>query len=167
MCANSTHGPIRHCSTRIILRAGTCRNVFCTNSRFTFLGSPSPWIPFHMHLDLVQPLYRARSSSKMCAYFLSRTYTALQYAENLRGRPGRRAFCTMSRFTFFGAGSSSKMCANFHSQIYTALPNEQQFTGPSWSVGFLQQLKVYIFGLSFPIDFFSCAHCFGATIVPC
>ena len=71
------HGHIRHCSTWSIWRAGTGRCVFCTNSRFTFLGSPSPYHPFHMHLVLVQPLYRGRSTSQLCANFNSRTYTAL------------------------------------------------------------------------------------------
>ena len=38
-----------------------------------------------MHPALVQPLYRARSTSKVYANFHSRTYTALQYAEHFAG----------------------------------------------------------------------------------
>ena len=123
-CAQtSIHGPILHCSTRSFLRSSRGRWVFCTNSRFAVIGFCSPLLHFHTHPALMQPLYRARSSSKMYA--------------------------------------------NFHSRIYTALPFAQHFAGPSRSVGFPHQFKVYIFRLSFPIDLFSYAPCFGATIVPC
>ena len=74
----SIHGSVRHCSTRSILRAGTGRNVFCANSRFTYFGSLSPLLHFHVHPALVEPLHRARSSFKMCENFHSRTYTSLQ-----------------------------------------------------------------------------------------
>ena len=119
----SIHGSIRRCRTRNTLRARPVRWAFCTNSRFTFFGSPSSYVPYHILPASVQPLYRARRSSKLSTNFHLRTYTALQYAE--------------------------------------------QFAAPSKPVGFLHQLKVYIFRLSFPIASFLYAPCFGGTVAPC
>ena len=66
-CAQvSIGGPIRRCRRRSSLQARTVRYAFCTNARFTFLGSSSPYLPFHLHYALVQPLYRATGSSE-CA----------------------------------------------------------------------------------------------------
>ena len=41
-------------------RSGGC--AFCTNNGFAFSGSPSPYLPFQIHLALVQALYQARGS---------------------------------------------------------------------------------------------------------
>ena len=65
------------------------------------------------------------------------------------------------------ARSSCKICANFHSRTYTALKYAEHFADPSKSSGFLHQLKVCIFMLSFPIASFSYAPCFGGNVAPC
>ena len=54
----SIHGPIQHCRRRSCLEARPCRYAFGTNPNFTFVGSPSSLLPFHMHLSSVQTLYR-------------------------------------------------------------------------------------------------------------
>ena len=58
------HGPIRHCRRRSSFEARPGRSAFCTNPCFTFLGSSSSLLPFHMHYSLVQALYRAVGSSE-------------------------------------------------------------------------------------------------------
>ena len=122
-CAQiSINGTIRSCSPRRNLRSHPGRWAVCTYSRFTFFSSLSPYLPYHIHPASVQPLYRARRSSKMCANFHSRTYTALQHLEH--------------------------------------------FAAPSRSVGFLHQLKVFIFWFYFPLTTSSYSPSFGATFVP-
>ena len=56
--------PTRRCTRRSSLQAHTGRCSFCTTGKFTFLSSPSSKLPFHMHLALVQPFYRANGSSE-------------------------------------------------------------------------------------------------------
>ena len=97
----SIHGSIRHCSTRSILRAGTSRCVFCTNSRFMFLVCPFSQLPFHMHPALVQPLYRAKSNSKMYTNFHSLTYPAFQYAELFAGPSRSVGFLHQQKVNIF------------------------------------------------------------------
>ena len=92
--------PIRHCSTRGSLRARNGRCAFCTNSWFTFLGSPSPWIPFYMHLALVQPLDRARSSSEFAQTSIHGFIQHCSTRGTLWTRSGQWAFSTNSRFIF-------------------------------------------------------------------
>ena len=59
----SVHSDIR-------LEARPVRCAFCTNSRFTFLGSISPQFPFHLHLGFVQTLYRAIGCSEFAQIFI-------------------------------------------------------------------------------------------------
>ena len=103
---NSIHGSIRHCSTRSTLRARPGRCTFCTNLRFTFLGSPFPYLHFHMHLALMQPLYRARSCSEFAQISIHGPIRHCSTRSSFRARPGRCAFCTNSRFTGLGMQNS-------------------------------------------------------------
>ena len=105
-CAQiSTGGPIRRCTRRNSLQAHTGRCAFCTNPRFTFLGSPSSKLPFHMHLALVQPLYRATGSSECAQIFTGSPIRRCTRRSSLQTRTGRSAFCTNARFTFLGSSS--------------------------------------------------------------
>ena len=99
----SVHDPIRRCRRRSSLQARPGRCAFCTNSRFTFLGSPSPLPPFHMHLALVQPLYRARGSPEFAQISIDSVIRRCRRRLCLQARPGRCTFCTNSRFTFLGS----------------------------------------------------------------
>ena len=74
--------PTRRCRIRRNLLARSGRYAFCTNSRFTFISSPSPWLPFHKLVALVQPLYLARNSPAIERKFsLSSLYGDAGYGE--------------------------------------------------------------------------------------
>ena len=93
------HGPIRCGWGRSSLQARPGRRAFCTDSTFRFLRSPSPLLPFHMHLALVQPLYRASGSSKFEQISIHGPIRCGLGRSSLLARPGRCAFCTDSTFT--------------------------------------------------------------------
>ena len=74
----SIHGSMRNCCRRSSLLDRPRQCGFCTNLGFRFTGSPSPFLPFHMHLTFVQTLYLARG---IYADFYSRRYAKLLQAE--------------------------------------------------------------------------------------
>ena len=84
-------------------RPGGC--AFSTNSIFTFLGSPSPLLLFHMHLASVQPLYQATGSSEFARISFDRTIRHCRRRSNVWARPGGCAFSTNSIITFLGSPS--------------------------------------------------------------
>ena len=55
---------MQNCCRPNSLQACTRRCTFCTNLGFTFIGSPSRLLPFHIHLALAQTLYRVRGISE-------------------------------------------------------------------------------------------------------
>ena len=55
---------MRICGRRGSFQARPHRYAVCTVPGFTFSGSLFPYLPLHMHLVLLQPLYRARESRK-------------------------------------------------------------------------------------------------------
>ena len=61
----SIHGAICNCSRggSLLVRHRWC--AFCTDPGFRFSASPSPLLPFHMHLTLVETLYRTRYSPNL------------------------------------------------------------------------------------------------------
>ena len=59
-----------------------------------------------------------------------------------------------------------RIYVNFHYCPYTAHSKSGYFHGPHMFMGFLHPRKNYIFGLSFPIASFWCAHCFCANTGP-
>ena len=66
-CAQiSIDGSKRRCRRRRILHARPGRCAFFTETRFTFPGSAAPQLLFHIHLALLEALYRAKSTSE-CA----------------------------------------------------------------------------------------------------
>ena len=95
-------GPIRNCSRRSTLWARLRRYAFCTDSGITFLGSPFPYLPFHMHFPLVETLYRARGSPE-CAHIRFDCFLRnCSRRSSFRVRPRWYAFCTFPGFTFSG-----------------------------------------------------------------
>ena len=84
-------------------RPGRC--AFCTNTNFTFLGSPSSLLPFHMQHSLVQALHRAICSSEFAQISIHGPIRCWRRLRSLEARSGRCAFCTYSRFTFLGSPS--------------------------------------------------------------
>ena len=97
----SIHGPIRLCKRRNSLEARPGRCTSCTNTSCTFVGSPSSLLPFCMHHLLVQALYRGIGSSKFAQISFHGPIRRCRKRSSLEARPGRCAFCTYSRFTFF------------------------------------------------------------------
>ena len=60
------------------------------------------------------------------------------------------------------------MCVNFHSRNYTALQYTEQFAVPSWPVGCLHLLKVYIFLVLLPVNYliiFTLLRCNHITVL--
>ena len=102
----STGGTTRRCMRRSSLQPRTGRWVFSTSARFTYLGSPSPKLPFHMHLALVQPLYRATGSSECAQISTAGPTRRCTRRSSLQERAGRCSFCTNAGFTFLGTPSS-------------------------------------------------------------
>ena len=76
------------------------RFAFCTKARFAFSDSPSPYLPFHMHLGSVQPLYLATVSSEFAQISIDGHLPRSMKRSSLQARPGRCAYCTSARFTF-------------------------------------------------------------------
>ena len=102
----STGGRIRCCTRRSSLQARSGRCSFCTNARFTFLGSPSPKLPFHTHLALVHPLHRATGSSEYVQISTGGPTRRRTRRSSFQARTGRWAFYTNARFTFLGSPSA-------------------------------------------------------------
>ena len=102
----SIHGPIRRCKKRSSLEARPGRCAFCTYSRFAFLGSTSPSLPFLMHLCLVQTLCREIGSSEFAQIYIPCPTRRCRMRSSLEARPGRCAFCTNKSCTFVGSASS-------------------------------------------------------------
>ena len=100
-CAQiSTCGPIRRCTRRSSLQVRKKRCAFCTIARFPFLGFPYLKLPFHMHLELVQPLYRATGSSECAQISTGKPKRRCTRRSILQARTGRCAFSTDARFQF-------------------------------------------------------------------
>ena len=106
-CAQtSSGGPTRRCTRRSSLQARTGRCSFSTNARFTFSGSPSSKLPFHMYLALVQTLYRATGSNEFAQISTDGPTRRCTRRSSLQARTGRCSFCTNTRFIFLGSPSS-------------------------------------------------------------
>ena len=95
-------GPIRNCSRRSTLWARLRRYAFCTDSGITFLGSPFPYLPFHMHFPLVETLYRARGSPECARICFDCPLRNCSRRSSFRARSRWYAFCTVPGFTFSG-----------------------------------------------------------------
>ena len=94
---------IRRCKRRCGLQARSGRCAFCTNSRLTFIGSPYPYLPFHMHLTLVQASYRATGSPEFAQISIDAVIRRCKRRCGLQARYGRWAFSTNTRLTFQGS----------------------------------------------------------------
>ena len=88
----SIHVPLRRRKTRSSLDALPGRCALCTNSRFTFLGSPSPMLRLLMHLSLLQTLYRAIGSSEFAQISIHGSIRRCRRRSSLEVRPGWCAF---------------------------------------------------------------------------
>ena len=101
----SIDGPIPRCMKRSSLQARPGRCAYCTNARFTFLGSPSPFQPFDLNLISVQPLYRGTGGSEFAQISNDGPIWQCMKRTSLQARPGWCAFSTNTRFTFSGSPS--------------------------------------------------------------
>ena len=115
----STGGPAMRYTIRCSLQARTGRWAFSTNARLTFLGSPSSKLPFHIHLALVQPLYRATGSSECVQNYSGGPIRRCTRRSSLRARTGWCSICTTGRFTFLGSPSSK---LPFHTHLELVQP---------------------------------------------
>ena len=98
----STGGPIRRCTRRSSLQARTGRCAFCTYARFPFLGFPYRKLPSHMHLALVQPLYRATGRPECAQISTGGPVRSCTRLSSLQARTGMCAFCNNARSPLIG-----------------------------------------------------------------
>ena len=101
----STDGPTQNCGGCSSLQARPRRCASCTDPGFSYSGSPSPKLPFYMHLALVQTLYRARGSPNFNQISTHDPTLNCCGRSNLQARPRRCAFCAEPGLPYSGSPS--------------------------------------------------------------
>ena len=112
-------GAIQRSRIQNSLQAPLGRWAFCTDAWFTFLGPPSHYISFHMHLALVQPLYRGRDSPEFAQISNDGAVQRCTIHSSLQALEGQWAFYTDAWFTFLGTPSPY---LSFHTHLALVQP---------------------------------------------
>ena len=168
----SIDGTIRRCRERRYWPAPTALCAFCTEKTFTFLNSSYPCFLDNMHLELVQPLNRARISRECTRISIEGTIRRCMERIYWPVPTALFAFCTEKRFTFINS-SCPLLLDNMHlalvQHLYRARISRECaritiegtirrcrgteiLAGPYSFVRLLHREKVYIFKLFMPID---------------
>ena len=99
----SIFGPVRRCMKPGSLQHHTGKCAFCIDTRFTFLGSPFPQLPF----DIIIALVQHGTVEKWCPEFSQISiFGPVRHCMkpgSLQPHTGKSAFCTDSRITFLGS----------------------------------------------------------------